>query len=96
MHTDSSENRLALRGCLAALPPDAVLSNPEAAIYCGAGGSTWERMRAQGKIPPAIRLTGRTLGFRKRDLDIWLDSRTERSVHVARPGLDDNAIAAVS
>ena len=79
----TTDDRLTLRSRLAAMPPDAVLTNPEAAAYCGAGGSTWERMRAQGETPPAIRLTGRTLGFRKRDLDAWLDARTERPANAA-------------
>ena len=79
----TKNDRLALRGRLAALPADAVLTNPEAAVYCGMGSSTWERMRAQDKTPFAIRLTGRTLGFRKRDLDAWLDARTERPANAA-------------
>jgi hypothetical protein len=62
---------------LAALPPDAVLLTSDAALYAGNGSSTWERERAQGNTPPAIHVTSRTLGYRKRDLDAWLDARTE-------------------
>jgi hypothetical protein len=35
-------------------------------------------MRAARQTPPAIRLTSRTLGYRKRDLDSRLDALTER------------------
>ena len=79
----TTDDRLTLRTRLAGMPPDAVFTNPESATYCGAGGSTWERMRREGLLPPAIRLTGRTLGFRKRDLDAWLDARTERPANAA-------------
>ena len=66
-----------LRARLAAMPADAVFTTAEAAAYCGMGGSTWERMRMGGETPAAIRLTSRTLGYRKRVLDAWLDARTE-------------------
>jgi predicted DNA-binding transcriptional regulator AlpA len=64
---------------LAGLPPSAVLPTSDAAAYCGVAVSTWERMRAAGETPPAIRLTSRTLGYRKRDLDARLDARTEQA-----------------
>ena len=66
-----------LRARLAAMPADAVFTTSEAAAHCGMGGSTWERMRMGGETPAAIRLTSRTLGYRKRVLDAWLDARTE-------------------
>lgn len=75
---DREHERLALLDRLAALPADAVLSTKQAAIYCSVGTSTWERMRMLGKTPAAIRLTGRTLGYRKRVLDAWLDGRGEK------------------
>jgi predicted DNA-binding transcriptional regulator AlpA len=62
---------------LAALPADAVLPTPDAALYSGVATSTWERLRAKRETPPAIHLTSRTLGYRKRDLDARLDSLTE-------------------
>ncbi len=68
---------MSLRAYLAAMPPDAVFTSPEATLYCGVGGSTWERMRARGETPEAIRLTGRTLGYRKRSLDAMLQARME-------------------
>ena len=68
---------LAFRAHLAAMPPGAVLTTAEAAAYCAVGVSTWERMRCESKTPPAIRVTGRTLGYRKSVLDAWLTSRTE-------------------
>jgi hypothetical protein len=39
--------------------------------------STWERDRALGRTPPAIKVTSRTLGYRKRDLDADIATRTE-------------------
>jgi hypothetical protein len=62
---------------LAKLSPDAVLCSADAALYCGVSPPSWERMRAQGRTPPAIRLTRRTLGYRKHQLDLALDARTE-------------------
>ncbi len=73
----TGRDRYALRARLAAMPPDAVFSTNEAAAYCSTGVSTWERKRMEGKTPAAIRLTARTLGYRKRVLDAWLDARTE-------------------
>jgi hypothetical protein len=74
----AQNDELALRAQLAAMPPDAVFDTTEAAVYCKTGESTWERMRAKRQTPPAIQLTGRTLGYRKRVLDAWLDARTEQ------------------
>ena len=79
----NDQERLALRGRLAELPPDTPFTRAEAAAYCGAGGSTWARWSAQGDTPPAIRLTRKSLGYRKRDLDAWLDARTERPANAA-------------
>lgn len=76
--TPSSTDRLALRAKLAGMPADTVFVTDEAAAYCGMGTSTWERKRVEGQTPPAIHLTTRTLGYRKRVLDAWLDARTEQ------------------
>jgi hypothetical protein len=62
---------------IAELPSNAVLTTADAALYCGIGGSTWERLRSLGHTPPAIRVTRRTLGYRKRDLDARLDELRE-------------------
>jgi hypothetical protein len=40
-------------------------------------------MRALGQTPPAIKLTGRTLGYRKDVLDADLDRRTEPEAEAA-------------
>jgi hypothetical protein len=72
-----TQDRLERIAQLADLPPSAVLPTRDAATYWGVAVSTWERMRAAGQLPPAIRLTRRTLGYRKRDLDARLDARTE-------------------
>jgi hypothetical protein len=73
------QDRLERLARLAGLPEGAVLSTKDAAAYWGVAVSTWERMRAACETPPAIRLTGRTLGYRKRDLDVGLDARTEQT-----------------
>jgi hypothetical protein len=64
---------------LAKLPDDAILCTADAALYRGVGVSTWERERVRGirDLPPAIRITDRTLGYRKSDLDAWLKARKE-------------------
>ena len=71
------EAHLALRSALAAMPDAAVFDTREAATYCGIAASTWERMRSQRQTPAAIRLTSRTLGYRKSTLDAWLAGRLE-------------------
>ena len=72
------QDRLEHIARLAGLPPGAVFSTGDAAAYWGIAVSTWERMRAAGETPPAIRLTGRTLGYRKGDIDAGLEARTEQ------------------
>jgi len=64
---------------LASLPPNAIFCTADAALYRGVGVSTWERDRSLGgnNLPPAVHITGRTLGYRKADLDAWLKARTE-------------------
>jgi predicted DNA-binding transcriptional regulator AlpA len=62
---------------LAKLPDNAILCTADAALYRGVGVSTWERERAFGNLPPAVRITSRTLGYRKADLDAWLNARRE-------------------
>jgi predicted DNA-binding transcriptional regulator AlpA len=73
------QDRLERIARLASLPEGAVLSTKDAATYWGVAVSTWERMRAASETPPAIRLTARTLGYRKRELDACLDARTEQT-----------------
>jgi predicted DNA-binding transcriptional regulator AlpA len=72
---------LALRAQLAAMQPSAVFTSAEAATYARVGGSTWERWRMTDRklLPPAIRLSARRLGYRKSDVDAWLDARLERN-----------------
>ncbi len=74
---NDSAGQFTRRAALAAMPADAVFTTAEATAYCGIAGSTWERMRGQGQTPPAIRLTSRTLGYRKGALDAWLAARLE-------------------
>jgi hypothetical protein len=62
---------------LQALGPNAILLTRDAALYCGISHVTWERWRVQGKTPPAYRVDGRSLGYRKGDLDAMIAASAE-------------------
>jgi hypothetical protein len=74
---------LAVYDRLVVMDGAAVFPTRDARIYCRVAPATWERMRSLGMLPPAIRLTDRLLGWRKRDLDAFLDARTEELEEVA-------------
>jgi hypothetical protein len=73
--------QLARLKILLSMPPDAVFPTADAANYRGVAISTWDRLRAHGKTPPAIRIDSRSLGYRKRDLDAQLAADTEECTH---------------
>ena len=56
----------------------AVLPSDEAATYLGITRSTLEKKRVFGTGPVYLRL-GRTVRYRQRDLDAWLDGKAVRS-----------------
>jgi predicted DNA-binding transcriptional regulator AlpA len=66
------------RSRLATFAPSTVFTTPEARTYIGVGVATWDRWKQLKKTPPAIRLSARRLGYRKADLDAWLDARTDK------------------
>jgi predicted DNA-binding transcriptional regulator AlpA len=60
------------------LPADErIISEKEAAEACGISVATLRRTVAAGKGPSVIRLSERRIGYRLRDLRIWLDSNAE-------------------
>lgn len=54
-----------------------VVNQPTAIRLLNLSEKTWERMRLQGKTPPATRISDRRIGYRISDLQRWLDSRRE-------------------
>lgn len=55
-----------------------LLSNDEAAAYLGLSIRTLPGLRLRGGGPPCIKLGGRkVVGYLKRDLDAWLESRCQ-------------------
>lgn len=53
-----------------------VLRPRMAARYLGLSVATLRRLRLRGGFPPAIKLTGQSIGWRVADLDQWLRERT--------------------
>ena len=60
-----------------------ILKTPEAAGYVRLGVPTLERLRLTGDGPPFIK-AGKSVRYRKADLDAWLESRLVRSTSEAR------------
>lgn len=60
-----------------------VLKTSEAADYLRRGISTLERMRLTGDGPRFIK-AGKSVRYRKADLDAWLESRLVRSTSEGR------------
>jgi predicted DNA-binding transcriptional regulator AlpA len=58
------------------LAPERVLDARQGAALFGVSIATWRRMARAGKLPPAIRLSKRRLGWRTRDL---LDALRDRA-----------------
>ncbi|AOG06376.1 helix-turn-helix transcriptional regulator [Bosea sp. RAC05] len=62
------------------LPPEIarrrVLDTELAATFCGQSVPNWRKLRADGKLPKAICLGGKKLGWRLGDLIDWLDKQT--------------------
>jgi predicted DNA-binding transcriptional regulator AlpA len=61
-----------------------LFSNNEAAAYLGLSIRTLPGLRRRGGGPPYIKLGGRKVGYLKRDLDAWLESR--RRLSTSDPG----------
>ena len=56
-----------------------VLSERDAAAYVDLSVSSLRKFRAEGGGPRYIKKTDRSIGYRVRDLDTWIESRVRRS-----------------
>lgn len=56
-------------------PRGEVLRPREAARYVGLSRPTIDRWRKAGKFPKALRLGSQAIGWRRSDLDKWLNDR---------------------
>jgi predicted DNA-binding transcriptional regulator AlpA len=54
-----------------------VLGTSQAAAFVGVSVRSWERMRAEGKTPPAVQLGTRRLGYTVEALNMWIVARTQ-------------------
>jgi len=71
-----SEDDGRTRSRLSTLPADyRVLSEADAAAYCGLSLVHFRRMRRDQKGPKYVRLTEKRVGYRFRDLLVWLEER---------------------
>ena len=69
-------------------PPDApdldvVLTHPETARMLRLSTRTLDRLCETGEAPPRINLTGRRVGYWKRDVLAWLQAQTSPTKHAA-------------
>lgn len=52
-----------------------VLPADKSAEFCGQTLANWRKLRSENKLPGAIRLGGKKLGWRIGDLIDWLDQQ---------------------
>ncbi|NNM56301.1 AlpA family transcriptional regulator [Acidocella sp.] len=52
-----------------------LLRRPEAAKYIGLSKQFLDRAACVGNGPPMVRLSAKAIGYRKCDLDSWIESR---------------------
>lgn len=62
---------------------DVVLTHPEAARVLRVSTRTLDRLCETGEAPPRIQLTGRRVGYWKRDVMAWLRARTSPAKQAA-------------
>ncbi len=58
---------------------DACMRTPEAAKYVALAESTLTKMRLTGDGPRFVKLGPRAVGYRRADLDSWLEAGVRRS-----------------
>ena len=58
---------------------DVVLTHPETARMLRLSTRSLDRLCETGEAPPRIQLTGRRVGYWKRDVLAWLQARTSTS-----------------
>ncbi|MCP4933201.1 MAG: helix-turn-helix domain-containing protein [bacterium] len=51
----------------------AILRPPEAAEYLGVSTSTLAKRRLRGELPAFIKLGKKAVGYRREDLDAWIE-----------------------
>jgi predicted DNA-binding transcriptional regulator AlpA len=56
-----------------------VISEPEAIRLVGVSRPTWSRMRQRGEAPPKVQISRHRIGYRIRDLRLWIEARTGSS-----------------
>jgi len=52
-----------------------VLDDGETLRMIGVSDRTWDRLKAQGDVPPRTRLSANRVGYRLVDIVAWLDAR---------------------
>ena len=57
----------------------AILRPPEAAAYIGLSESTLAKRRLRGELPVFVKLGVKAIGYRRQDLDSWLEQSRRRS-----------------
>ena len=62
---------------------DVVLTHPETARMLRLSTRTLDRLCETGEAPPRINLTGRRVGYWKRDVIAWLQARTSPAKRAA-------------
>jgi predicted DNA-binding transcriptional regulator AlpA len=64
------------RSSLIELPKDhRVISEPDAAAYCGLSLVHFRRLRREERGPKHVRLTEKRIGYRLKDVLAWIDER---------------------
>jgi len=64
------------RSSLIELPKDyRVVSEPDAAAYCGLSLVHFRRLRREDRGPKHVRLTEKRVGYRLKDVLAWIDER---------------------
>ena len=71
------------RGLVSSTVADPVYRAPAAAAYVGESESTLAKRRMRGDGPAFLKLGKKTVGYRRSDLDAWLEQcrRTSTSDH---------------
>jgi len=57
-----------------------ILSERELSSWLGISRPCLQRMRSNGSGPPYLQLSERRIGYRKADVERWLDTRTTNRV----------------
>ncbi len=64
------------------LPPElarkCVFGSKKSAVFSGLSLREWERLRAAGQTPPAVKLGTRKLGYTVESLIAWIEARKEK------------------